>query len=138
MTIADMSEPVRQAAVIPIRDGQICLVTSSSGKRWVIPKGKIDPQHTPIEAALVEAWEEAGLRGRVVGDAIGSYVYEKMGRSHHVMVFIMEVTGVADEWPEQHRRQREWLDVDTAVSRVTDDGLPEMIRFAANEAFAGV
>ena len=53
----------RQAATIPVRDGRVCLVTSSNGRRWVLPKGQIDPGHTPAEAALVEAWEEAGLVG---------------------------------------------------------------------------
>jgi 8-oxo-dGTP pyrophosphatase MutT (NUDIX family) len=126
----DVVDPVRQAAVIPIRDGQVCLVTSKSGKRWVIPKGKIDPEHTATEAALVEAWEEAGLHGRVIGETVGAYVYEKVGRAHHVLVFIMEVTEIADTWPEQSIRTREWLDAETAASRVIDDGLPEMIRVA--------
>jgi 8-oxo-dGTP pyrophosphatase MutT (NUDIX family) len=130
MDTTDSLAPVRQAAVIPIRDGQICLVTSKTGKRWVIPKGKIDPGHTPIEAALIEAWEEAGLVGTVKGDAIGSFYYEKLGRQHHVIVYVMEVTSVADTWPEQTIRQREWLDVEVAAGRITDDGLPELIRTA--------
>ena len=129
---------VRQAAVIPIHDGQICLVTSRSGKRWVIPKGKIDPEHTPIEAALVEAWEEAGLVGLVKGDTIGSFYYEKLGKTYHVIVFVMEVTSVAEAWPEQAIRQREWLDVESAASRVIDDGLPNLIRMAMESPIASV
>ena len=38
-------------------------ITSRNGKRWVIPKGWIDPGQTAGETALQEAWEEAGLTG---------------------------------------------------------------------------
>src|SRR6476620_2968172 len=69
---------VRQAAVGPVRDGRVCLVTSSSGRRWVVPKGQIDPGHTPGEAALIEAWEEAGLVGALDPEPIGTYAYEKL------------------------------------------------------------
>ena len=75
-----MPETNRQAAVIPIRDGRLCLVTSSSGKRWVVPKGQIDNGFTAGEAALLEAWEEAGLLGVLTPEPVGSYHYEKDGR----------------------------------------------------------
>ena len=50
-----------QAGAVPVLDGRLCMVTSRSGKRWVFPKGIIDPGHTPGGAALLEAWEEAGI-----------------------------------------------------------------------------
>src|SRR5262245_41164227 len=68
---------LRQAAVIPVRDGQVCLVSSRSGKRWVVPKGCMEPGKTAGEVALLEAWEEAGLLGRLAPEPVGSYVYEK-------------------------------------------------------------
>jgi 8-oxo-dGTP pyrophosphatase MutT (NUDIX family) len=54
---------IRQAAVIPVRSGRVCLVSSSGGKRWVVPKGHIEPGQAAGETALLEAWEEAGLLG---------------------------------------------------------------------------
>src|SRR5262245_801088 len=57
------SPMIAQAAAIPIDDGRICLVNSSSGRGWVIPKGHIEPDQTARDTALQEAWEEAGLRG---------------------------------------------------------------------------
>jgi len=53
------------------------MVTSRSGRRWVFPKGLIDPGHTPAEAALIEAWEEAGVVGTLDPDPVGNYVYDK-------------------------------------------------------------
>src|SRR5271166_7165657 len=92
---------IRQSAAIPLRDGQICLVTSRSGKRWVIPKGCLEPGMTAGEIALQEAWEEAGLSGVLQNEPVGSYIYEKAGATYHVTVFLMHVTDAADDWPER-------------------------------------
>jgi 8-oxo-dGTP pyrophosphatase MutT (NUDIX family) len=121
---------VRQAAVIPVRDGRVCLVTSSSGRRWVVPKGQIDPGHTPGEAALVEAWEEAGLVGTLDAEPLGTYAYEKLGRELLVLVYRMPVTEVRESWPERGLRDRVWLTPDEAASRVEEPGLRDLIRAA--------
>ena len=121
---------VRQAAAIPVKGKQVCLVTSSNGKRWVIPKGLIDPGHTAGEAALQEAWEEAGLAGTLRREPVGSYVYEKWGRPCHVTVFVMQVTHVADEWPEKQVRQRAWVSLAEALARIEDAGLRDVLRAA--------
>lgn len=121
---------VRQAAVIPVRDGRVCLVTSSSGRRWVVPKGQIDPGHTPGEAALVEAWEEAGLVGALDPEPLGSYAYEKLGRELFVLVYRMTVTEARDEWPERGLRTRVWLPLDEALDRIEEPGLRDLMRLA--------
>src|SRR5882672_7913447 len=119
---------IQQAAAIPVRDGKVCLVTSRSGRRWVFPKGVIDPGHTPGEAALIEAWEEAGLVGVLDPDPVGSYVYEKFDRGHHVLVYRMAVTEAHDEWPEKSFRERLWLSVGEVLDRVEEPGLRDLIR----------
>ena len=111
-----------------MRSGTICLVTSSNGKRWVIPKGLIDPGHTPGEAALQEAWEEAGLVGLLSPEPVGSYLYAKWGGTCHVLVFLMQVTEVADDWPERSLRQRRWVSIGEALELLGDEGLREVIR----------
>jgi 8-oxo-dGTP pyrophosphatase MutT (NUDIX family) len=121
---------VRQAAAIPIRDERVCLVTSSSGRRWVVPKGQIDAGHTAGEAALVEAWEEAGLVGVLDPEPLGSYAYEKLGRELHVLVYRMTVTEVRDEWPERHLRTRVWVTLDEALDRIEEAGLRDLLRLA--------
>lgn len=121
---------VRQAAAIPIRDGRVCLVTSSSGRRWVVPKGQIDPGHTAGEAALVEAWEEAGLVGALDPEPLGTYAYEKLGRELLVCVFKMTVTEIRDEWPERGLRARAWVTLDEALDRIEESGLRDLLRVA--------
>jgi 8-oxo-dGTP pyrophosphatase MutT (NUDIX family) len=125
------SDSIRQAAAVPIKSGQLCLVTSRSGKRWVIPKGCFEPGKTASEIALQEAWEEAGLTGVLQSEPVGSYLYEKLGTVHHVIVFIMRVTDVAETWPEDASRERIWLGFEEALERIDDRGLREIIRGTA-------
>jgi 8-oxo-dGTP pyrophosphatase MutT (NUDIX family) len=122
---------IRQAAALPMRDGEVCLVTSRNGKRWVAPKGCMEPGKTAGQIALQEAWEEAGLVGLLEPEPIGSYVYQKDGFTCHVIVFLMEVTSEATAWPEQSFRQRRWLSVAKAAERVADPGLRALIEGAA-------
>ena len=119
---------IRQAAVIAVRDGLICVVSSRSGKRWVVPKGCLEPGKTAAEIALQEAWEEAGLVGVLQPDPIGTYFYEKAGFTCHVTVYLMNVTDTADRWPEHDFRERCWLNVSQALHRLDDAGLRQLIR----------
>jgi 8-oxo-dGTP pyrophosphatase MutT (NUDIX family) len=125
-----LAKPKRilQAGAIPVRNSKICLITSRSGKRWVIPKGCLEPGKTVSDIALQEAWEEAGLRGILQARPIGSFTYEKYGDAHHVTVFLMEVTSVAEDWPERRLRERRWLRPIQALARVEDPGLHEILR----------
>jgi 8-oxo-dGTP pyrophosphatase MutT (NUDIX family) len=119
---------IAQAATLPIKDGLVCLVTSSGGRRWVIPKGLIDPGMSAAEAALQEAWEEAGLVGLLEPDPIGTYCYEKWDSTCRVTVFLMRVTRVAEDWPEQGMRRRSWVRPDRAVELVENPDLRKVLR----------
>jgi 8-oxo-dGTP pyrophosphatase MutT (NUDIX family) len=119
---------IRQAAAIPLRDGLVCVVTSRSGKRWVVPKGCLEPGKTSGEIALQEAWEEAGLTGALEPEPIGSYLYTKTGFTYHVTVFVMLVTDVAEDWPESMMRERTWLTRSQALLQIEEPGLRDLIR----------
>lgn len=129
--MAVQSGLVRQAAVVPVRNGLVCLVSSRSGKRWVVPKGSIEPGKSAGEIGLQEAWEEAGLVGLLNPEPLGSYVYEKDASVCHVIVFLMNVTGTMDAYPEVGMRQRVWLPGAQAVGRIEDAGLREIVRSVA-------
>jgi 8-oxo-dGTP pyrophosphatase MutT (NUDIX family) len=118
---------VPQAAVIPVRGERLCLVTSRSGKRWVVPKGCQEPGTTAGEIALLEAWEEAGLTGVLERKPLGRYSYRKLHNTYHVTVFLMQVLKSADIWPERGRRQRYWFPPEEAMACITDPGLSDLI-----------
>ena len=128
---------IQQAGVVPLRNGQICLVSSRSGKRWVVPKGCMEPGMTAGEVGLQEAWEEAGLVGLLGPEPVGSYLYAKWGGTCHVTVFLMQVTEVAEDWPERSVRQRRWVSVAEALQMLDDEGLRAVVRGALLGGAAG-
>jgi len=120
-----------QSGVIPYRiengDIEVLLITSASGKRWVIPKGIIEPALSPAASAAQEAWEEAGLKGEVIEPAIGRYAYFKWGGECRVEVFLMAVSQVLDSWPEADVRKRQWINIEEAANWVDEKDLKQLI-----------
>ena len=105
-----MAQLRRQAAVIPYRIRkarlEVALVTTSTGKGWIVPKGSIDEGERARDAAIREAEEEAGLRGIVTRKRLGRYRHVNGHGPCQVDVYIMRVTTVLDEWMEDKRRRR--------------------------------
>ncbi len=122
---------VDQSGVIPYRiengEIEVMLITSSTGKRWVIPKGLIEPDMTPQDSAAKEAWEEAGLLGKVFPDLLGTYEYQKSGYTCQVEVFLLEVQAVLEIWPEASKRKRQWVSIPKAIKRVNEQELKQIL-----------
>src|ERR1700752_678266 len=83
---------------------QIMLLTSRETRRWVIPKGWPMKGRKPAESAAQEAYQEAGLIGRIVGKRpIGNFHYLKRLAQGTVVcqvwVFLFRVEQQLDEWP---------------------------------------
>jgi len=120
----------RQSAVIPFRRGhaglEIMLITSRKRRRWVVPKGIVEPGLTEAESAAKEALEEAGITGRVLPKPVGSFEYEKWGGTCQVAVYAMEVEQELATWLEEFR-DREWVNSAEAADRVLEPKLKEMI-----------
>jgi 8-oxo-dGTP pyrophosphatase MutT (NUDIX family) len=129
-----------QIAALPYRtdeDGapQVMLVTSRETRHWVIPKGWTIKGLKPFEAAAREAYEEAGLVGRIVGkQPIGSFKYEKLLPENRllceVQVFLLHVDNQLDDWPEKEQRETRWFDPDEAAGLVEESDLGEIMRQA--------
>lgn len=121
---------VPQAAVVAIRGGRVCLITSSSGRRWVVPKGKCPGSRGLRATARREAWEEAGLVGRLAGRPLGRYEIQKAGCRHVVVVYRMWVTEAASDWPERRKRLRDWVRPADVPARIDHPGLRNLLRVA--------
>ncbi|MBR9974511.1 MAG: NUDIX hydrolase [Bacteroidetes bacterium] len=111
-----------QSAVIPWRRQhrgiEILLITTARRKRWIIPKGVIEPGMGARGSARKEAMEEAGIDGIVSDERIGEYVYRKWNGLCHVQVFSMQVTEVREHWDEEHVRRRRWVPIKMARNLV--------------------
>ena len=135
------SNSIFQASAIPCRQqgGQLefCLITSTRDGRWGFPKGIIDPGDTFLETALKEAHEEAGLRGRILGEPLGSYMYKKWGAALTVIVVLMEVTQCEESWQEEKLRQRRWVTPQQAIETVSRKELKRLLRVALDRIGKG-
>ena len=123
-----------QSAVLPYRilDGrvEILLVSSRRKKRWVLPKGVVEPGLSAVDSAVKEAWEEAGLEGLAASHAVGTYRYEKWGGVCTVQVFPLQVERLSESWPES-TRDRRWFASEEAALNVQEPELQRlMTRFA--------
>lgn len=114
-------------------DPRFLLITSRSTKRWVIPRGNPIKHLSPWQAAMQEAYEEAGLSGYVSPAEIGTYHYEKWRRKRpnddaEVHVFPLYVTEQSSSFPERHQRTRRWFTREEAIEAVDEDSLKTLIR----------
>ncbi len=120
-----------QSAALPYRwsrDGpQILLVTSRTTRRWVVPKGSVKSGMNPSASAALEAYEEAGVGGRIMRAPVGIYGYSKKngrrGQLCLVKVFPLQVLRILHDWPERRQRRREWTTFTIARERVHEAAL---------------
>jgi phosphohistidine phosphatase len=123
-----MARVHHQAAVIPYRIRkeriEVALITTSTGKRWILPKGSVDDGEHPREAAIREAEEEAGLRGVVARKPVGRYQHAKGNRLRRVDVYVMRVTRELEHWLEDKIRRRRWMRVADAADRLREELQP--------------
>lgn len=119
------------------KDREFLLITSRGTGRWVIPKGWPIRGLKSHEAALQEAWEEAGvLRGDAGRLPAGTYTYQKAqatGWSIPVdtLVYSVAVREVSQDYPEAEQRTRKWVSAETAATMVDEPELRAIFRAQA-------
>ena len=127
----------RQSAALPLLGAgdamRVVLVTSRETRRWVVPKGWIEPNEPPHRSAAREAFEEAGLHGEAEPDPLGLYAYPKRFGSGavvttEVLVFRFRVSQLLEDWPERQERDRRLFTPDAAADLVAEPGLATLLR----------
>ena len=97
---------------------QVLLVERSSGKGWGIPKGGIESGERSQDAALREAWEEAGVEPKSLIQDLGEMRYVKRNRDQVVHLHAVEAQALLNEWPEASQRRRAWFALEDAILEV--------------------
>jgi 8-oxo-dGTP pyrophosphatase MutT (NUDIX family) len=126
-----------QYAALPYRESgksqlEIMLVTSRGTRRWIIPKGWPKIGLPPYQTAEEEAFEEAGVSGKVSKRRLGDYLYTKVlkkGESARcsVRVYALRVERQHKKWPEKHQRKTRWYKPAEAVRVVQEPSLRRLI-----------
>lgn len=128
MALHGIPEPAEmcQIGVLPyvIKQGklQVLLVTSSSGNRWIMPKGHQEPGMTQHEVAMMEAVEEGGVLGTLRNDL---RLRCQMSNGRFLQLYAMKISKLLNSWPEEHLRLRRLVSLNQALKLIDD---PEMIR----------
>jgi 8-oxo-dGTP pyrophosphatase MutT (NUDIX family) len=97
-------------------------VTTRRTKRWIIPKGWPIKGLKPAKTAAREAYEEAGVRGRVGAKPLGFFTYEKLidqdeiSIKYEVKVFPLVVKSHTESWPEFEQRLIQWVEPERAIA----------------------
>ncbi|WP_417726090.1 NUDIX hydrolase [Roseovarius sp.] len=112
---------------------EILLITSRGSGRWILPKGWPAPDRTPAEMALREAWEEAGVQGRVYDTCLGLYSYAKtIGNDRDLpcvgLVYPVRVKSQTAHFPEAGQRRLKWFRPKKAAAQVREPELTAIIR----------
>jgi 8-oxo-dGTP pyrophosphatase MutT (NUDIX family) len=111
---------------------EVLLITTRDTHRWVIPKGWAIKGLRPHETAEREAWEEAGVKGKVKKKPFGYYTYLKILDYENtvpslVEVHLLEVEKVCSKFPERKQRTIEWMSPSDAAARVQEPELKGLL-----------
>src|SRR3989442_6976598 len=104
------------------------LLIQTRGGRWTFPKGGIEPGLTYAQAAALEAFEEAGVHGRMEDESFTHYVRRKRtdmrtsaGSDDKIVVnaHLCEVLRLGP--PQESNRNPTWFSVQKAKNRLQQD-----------------
>jgi 8-oxo-dGTP pyrophosphatase MutT (NUDIX family) len=101
------------------------LLVQTRGGRWTFPKGSAEPGLTHAQAAALEAFEEAGVHGRIEEAAFAQYVRRKSSEGRRratemtVSAHLCEVSRL--DPPQEANRNRTWLSPEKAKLRLRED-----------------
>jgi 8-oxo-dGTP pyrophosphatase MutT (NUDIX family) len=106
---------------------EFLLVQTRGSGRWTFPKGSAEPGLTHAQAAALEAFEEAGVHGRMEEASFAAYVRRKPGASRKsstskqqtVVAHLCEVTRL--EAPQEFDRTPTWFSPEKAKRSLRED-----------------
>ena len=118
-----------------VRDGNIefLLVRTRKG-RWIFPKGSAEPGLTHAQAAALEAFEEAGVHGRMEEASFTRYIRRRRGEVRNSSARLAEKESAVDAHlcqvlrlvpPQELDRNPTWFSAEKAKRRLQEDRTPD-------------
>jgi 8-oxo-dGTP pyrophosphatase MutT (NUDIX family) len=106
-------------------DVEFLLVRTGSG-HWTFPKGGVEPGLTHAQAASLEAFEEAGVHGRIQEASFTRYIRRKKRNSGNsaqieigVSAYLCEVLRLSS--PQETGRNPSWFSSEKTKRRLSED-----------------
>lgn len=99
---------------IPIKDGKICLITTSHTKKWGIPKGGMKRGESESDTATRETFEECGCIGSSPEYLTKLGVRKATGDAVLLKVYTMNVSDQDLVFPEHKERKIRWSTLEEA------------------------
>jgi 8-oxo-dGTP pyrophosphatase MutT (NUDIX family) len=126
----------KQYAALPFRKHQnrleVLLITTRTKRRWSVPKGWPIERETPHGTAAIEAFEEAGLIGKIAAVEVGRFKHRRQSKKQDVKcdvrIFPLQVLTEEADWPEKGQRRRLWVSHRAAARLVHKTGLKKAIQ----------
>lgn len=126
-----------QTGALPWRIGagkraEVLLVTGRNSGRWMIPKGWPMRGKSLAKAAAQEAFEEAGVKGTISAEPLGSFRHVKQHLVFRplevsILVHALAVKRELSKWPELGQRERRWFSLEEAAGTVDSPELKQLI-----------
>lgn len=121
-----------QSGVIPFKieenEIKVLLITSRKKRKWIIPKGIVEPHLSALQSARKEAEEEAGVTGEVLPAPIGMFKSEKWDGECTVVVYAMKVNKIFKKWDEDYFRKRKWMTISDAVKAINNQEIVPILK----------
>jgi 8-oxo-dGTP pyrophosphatase MutT (NUDIX family) len=136
-----------QYGALPYRFNQdaaleVLLVTTRGTRRWIIPKGWPIKGLRPAKSAAREAFEEAGVTGRISAKPVGLFTYDKLvdeagaQTTCEVKVYPLLVKRQSEVWPESQQRTTQWVEPSRAIAMIKEPDLKKILASFARRAAA--
>jgi 8-oxo-dGTP pyrophosphatase MutT (NUDIX family) len=107
---------------------EFLLVQTRGSGRWTFPKGSTEPGLTHAQAAAMEAFEEAGVHGRIEEASFARYIRRARGSANcalksgaepvAVKAYLCEVLRLSV--PKESNRNRTWFSIESARQRLKE------------------
>ncbi|MBY8974498.1 NUDIX domain-containing protein [Rhodobacteraceae bacterium NNCM2] len=107
----------------------VVLVTSRSSRKWIFPKGRRIPGKSRAASAKQEAYEEAGLVGKLdANGAVQVEIARKKKKNIQLTLYPMRVDKMLKRWPEAKKRKRIVLPCDKAERRLNSSEMRRSLK----------
>jgi 8-oxo-dGTP pyrophosphatase MutT (NUDIX family) len=103
--------------VIKNRKIHVMLITNSSGKLWILPKGHPESDLKKTQVAKLESYEEAGVIGKIFNAKLNKEFKRDNGST--LLVYPLNIIKILNKWPEDNFRKRTLVNIKDALKLVT-------------------